>query len=174
MFGTRTKSMRVWGVGIAASLAALALGCAGRSPAEPKPTPRPAAEAPLVAPAPTAKAAPPVDAPPPPKPTQNEVVIHTADLHGKVKGRAGKHITIEPLVSTSQTVPVKGMKGAIYRESTQDQWLLLAEVVISDTMVPGKPIAVDIVDEKKDVLLEGKKVNHFVPGTMVRLRWEWE
>jgi hypothetical protein len=170
--------VRVWraGAAIAASLAVFALGCAGqRAPAEPRPAPPPLAVAPLAAPAPTAKASPPVAEPPPPPPKQqNEVVIHTADLHGKVKGRAGKHITIEPLVATSQTVPVKGNKGAIYRESTQDEWLLLAEVVIADTMVPGKPIAVDIVDEKKDVLLGGKKVNHFVPGTMVRLRWEWQ
>jgi hypothetical protein len=169
--------MRVCGVGVAtaAALALGALGCAGqRAPAEPTPPPAPAAAAPLAAPAPTANAAPPPAEPAAQAPKQNVVVIHTADLHGKVKGRAGKHITIEPLVATSETLPAKGNKGAIYREYTKDQWLLLADIVISDTMVPGKPMAVDIVDEKKDVLLDGKKVNHFVPGAVVRLRWEWE
>ncbi|UQA58330.1 hypothetical protein [Polyangium aurulentum] len=178
MFGTRTKSMRVCvvGVAIAASLAIGALGCAGqRAPAEPKAAPGSAAATPMEAPAPTAKGAPPAAEPAQKLKYTKEVVIHTADLHGKVKGRAGKSITIEPLVATSEKLPLKGNKGAIYRETTtQDQWLLLAEIVVTDTMVAGQPISVEIVDEKKDVLLDGKKVNHFIPGTMVRLRWEWE
>jgi hypothetical protein len=175
-FGARAKTAR-WlkfgmhgaTIGLGALLALGALGCGGGSapPAPAKPAEAKAAKPPPPAPPPTASA---------PPPTKNEVVIHQADLHGKIKGRAGKKVTIEPLVATSEILPVQGNKGALYREqpNAQDEWVLVADIAIARTMVAGQDILVDIVDEKKDARLDGKKVNHFVPGTMVRLQWQWE
>jgi hypothetical protein len=169
--------------------AVLAVGCASRSEPSTKSPQAETEKAKLAPPPPTASAssATPESGPvgsvaagppgPPPPPPGQVVVVHQADLHGKVKGRAGKHLTIEPLVATSMTLPAKGNKGSIFREIKQDSgdndWLLVAEVVVANTMTAGKNVDVDIVDEKKDALLNGQKVNHFAPGTMVRLRWEW-
>jgi hypothetical protein len=106
-----------------------------------------------------------------------EVVIHQAEIHGKIKLRAGKKLVVEPLVSTSSTLPLKGNKAQVFRviekAGTGNDWLLIAEAEIGADYVVGKNIEVSIVEEKKDVLLDGKKVNHWLAGTMVRVLWQW-
>ncbi|AKT40289.1 hypothetical protein [Chondromyces crocatus] len=108
---------------------------------------------------------------------QSEVVIHHADIHGKIKARAGKRLLVEPLVVTSRTLPVKGNKANLYRvvepEGGEVEMLLIAEANVALDMEMGKSIALDIVDEKKDVLVSGRKTNHYIPGTKVLLRYEW-
>lgn len=161
---------------IIAALAALtAAGCGGSSEPAAPPLPKP----------PVAKAPPPPPPLPPaassaqaePPPQRNETVIHEAYIHARIKARAGKRVVLEPLLTTSETLPQKGNKGGLYRvlaEVTEGKDLLLvADVEIAESMVQGKNIQIDIVDEKKDALVDGKKVNHFIPGTKVRLRYDW-
>ncbi|MDC3962141.1 hypothetical protein [Polyangium jinanense] len=144
---------------------------------------------------PQAKATPPVaTAATPPKPTPTaapttatnveppvgkyttEVVVHQAEIHGKVKSKAGKKLLIEPLVATSQTVPQKGNKAEVFRvvgkDGAESDWLLVAEGEVGETWAQGKNLEVTVHDEK-DAPLDGKKAFHFAPGTMVRLRWQW-
>lgn len=159
----------------------LALGvvaCGSGQAPPPPPPPQP-----VVAPPPAATA----PAPPPPAPTAaaepapgkytTEIVIHQAEIHGKVKLKAGKKLLIEPLVATSQTVPQKGNKAEIFRvvgkDGAESDWLLVAEGEVGETWVQGKSVEVTVLDEKKDVLVNGQKAFHFAPGTMVRVRWQW-
>lgn len=159
---------------IMAALAAGACGGSSEPAASPLPEP-PAAKAPPAPPPPSAAAASAGAAPAPP--ARSETVIHEAYIHASVKARAGKRVVLEPLLTTSETLPRKGNKGGLYRvlaEVTEGKdLLLLADVEIAESMVQGKNIQIDIVDEKKDTLVDGKKVNHFIPGTRVRLRYDW-
>ncbi|MRG93151.1 hypothetical protein [Polyangium spumosum] len=159
----------------------LALGvvaCGSGQAPPPPPPPQP-----VVAPPPVATA----PAPPPPAPTAaaepapgkytTEIVIHQAEIHGKVKLKAGKKLLIEPLVATSQTVPQKGNKAEVFRvvgkDGAESDWLLVAEGEVGETWVQGKSVEVTVLDEKKDALVNGQKAFHFAPGTMVRVRWQW-
>jgi len=163
----------------------LALGlvaCGGGQPPPPTPpqaktAPPPVATAPT--PPPPATTAPPAVAKtdPPPGKYTTEIVIHQAEIHGKVKLKAGKKLLIEPLVATSQTVPQKGNKAEIFRvigkQGAESDWLLIAEGEVGETWAQGKNVEVTVLDEKQDALVDGKKAFHFAPGTMVRLRWQW-
>ncbi len=158
---------------------ALCLGACGGGQPPPPPPPQPTVAPPLAtAPPPTATAsataAPPPD---PPRKYTTEIVIHQAEIHGKVKLKAGKKLLIEPLVATSQTVPQKGNKAEIFRvidkKGAESDWLLVAEGEVGETWVQGKNVEVTVLDEKQDALVDGKKAFHFAPGTMVRLRWQW-
>lgn len=160
-------------IGAIALVGATACGGSSEPAAAPLPKP-PAAKAPPPPPPPPAASSAKAEPPPPP---QNETVIHEAYIHAKIKARAGKRVVLEPLLTTSETLPQKGNKGGLYRvlaEVTEGKDLLLiADVEIAESMVQGKNIQIDIVDEKKDALVDGKKVNHFIPGTKVRLRYDW-
>ncbi|TKC98809.1 hypothetical protein [Polyangium fumosum] len=165
---------------------ALALGvaaCGGGQPPPPPPPPQPhVTPPPPVATAPTPpppKATPSATAAnpePPPGKYTTEIVIHQAEIHGKVKLKAGKKLLIEPLVATSQTVPQKGNKAEIFRvigkNGAESDWLLVAEGEVGETWAQGKSVEVTVLDEK-DAPINGQKAFHFAPGTMVRLRWQW-
>jgi len=116
---------------------------------------------------------------PPPGKYTTEIVIHQAEVHGKVKLKAGKKLIVEPLVATSTTNPQKGNKAAVFRSigkrGTDGDWLLIAEGEVAETWIAGsgKNIEVNVLDEKKDALIDGKPAFHFAPGTVVRVRWEW-
>jgi len=131
------------------------------------PTPQPTTPATSVAPPPT------------PGKYTTEIVIHQAEIHGKVKLKAGKKLLVEPLVATSQTNPQKGNKAEVFRVigkgGAESDWLLIAEGEVAETWIAGsgKNVEVTVLDEKKDALIDGKPVFHFVPGTMVRVRWQW-
>ena len=107
-----------------------------------------------------------------------EIVIHQAEIHGKVKLRAGKKLLVEPLVSTSQTQPLKGNKAEIFRvvekAGGSNEWLKIAEAEIATDFVAGKNLEVTVTEEKKDVLINGKVVNHWLAGTMIRVVWQWQ
>ncbi|EYF07710.1 hypothetical protein [Chondromyces apiculatus] len=161
---------RAMAVAFAGALAAGALSCGGAGEAPTTPPPPPAAPPIPALDAPVAEA-------PAAKPAREEVVIHQADIHGKIKARAGKRIVVEPLVLTSPTLPVKGNKAGLYRvlepEGGKAEMLLIADVNVATSMELGDSVALDLVDEKKDVLIAGKKTNHYVPGTKVLVRYEW-
>jgi len=105
-------------------------------------------------------------------------VIHQAEIHGKIKLRAGKKLLVEPLVATSTTQPLKGNKAEVFRvvekPGAETEWLLIADAEIAGDYVAGKNLEVIVTEEKKDVLLDGKRVNHWIAGTMVRVRWQWQ
>lgn len=174
--------LTTWMVSKGALMMALALGivaCGGEQKPPPPPPPQPTVTAaptppPPPPPPPTAQAAP--TTPPPGKYT-TEIVIHQAEIHGKVKLKAGKKLIVEPLVATSTTVPQKGNKAFVFRSvdksGSEKDWLLIAEGEVGETWVQGKNVEVTVLDEKKDALIDGKPTFHFAPGTMVRVRWEW-
>jgi hypothetical protein len=143
---------------------------------KPQPMPPPSATmAQAPPPPPTASVAP----LPPPGTYTTEIVIHQAEIHGKVKLKAGKKLLIEPLVATSTTNPQKGNKAEIFRvigtDGAESDWLLIAEGEVGETWVAGsgKNVEVTVLDEKKDAKIGGKPSFHFAPGTMVRVRWQW-
>ncbi len=154
------------------------IACGGNETKPPPPPPQPSV------------VAPPPPPPPPPPPTASaaastppvgkyttEIIIHQAEIHGKIKLRAGKKLVVEPLVATSATVPLKGNKAEIFRvtgkSGTESDWLLIADGEIAADWVVGKNVEVNVTDEKKDALIDGKPAFHFAPGTMVRVRWQW-
>ncbi|MDI1451836.1 hypothetical protein [Polyangium sp. 6x1] len=172
-------------MGISLALALGVAACGGGQPPPPPASPQPQAKAtpPTTAaptpPTPTPTAAPSTTAAtpePPPGKYTTEIVVHQAEIHGKVKLKAGKKLLIEPLVATSQTAPQKGNKAEIFRvigkNGAESDWLLVAEGEVGETWVQGKNVEVTVLDEK-DAPIEGKKAFHFTPGTMVRLRWQW-
>lgn len=153
------------------------IACGGDTTPPPNPPPQASATAPV----------PPPPPPPPPPPVATasaplkyttEIVIHQAEIHGKIKLRAGKKVLVEPLVATSQTQPLKGNKAEIFRViekvGAENEWLKIADAEIATDFVAGKNLEVTITDEKKDVLLNGKVVNHWLASTMVRVQWQWQ
>jgi hypothetical protein len=174
------RTSGTWGLALA-----LVVGCGGGQKQQ-QPQPKPNAQP---APTPTmAQTAPPPQptAPPtttaalaPPGKYTTEIVIHQAEIHGKVKLKAGKKLLVEPLVATSQTSPQKGNKAEIFRvigkQGAESDWLLIAEGEVGETWTAGsgKNVEVTVLDEKKDALVNGKPAFHFAPGTMVRVRWQW-
>ncbi|WP_282421065.1 hypothetical protein [Polyangium sp. 15x6] len=170
----------LFSLGLGFGVAACGGGQTPPPPASPQPevtAAQPIATAPA-APTPTPTAAPTAAASIEPKPGKytTEVVVHQAEIHGKVKSKAGKKLLIEPLVATSQTVPQKGNRAEVFRvvgkEGAESDWLLVAEGEVGETWVQGKNLEVTVNDEK-DAPIDGKKAFHFAPGTMVRLRWQW-
>lgn len=143
--------------------------------------------APVVAPLPppvrvpalaTPVATPAGDREPAPPPVRTQVIIHQADMHGKLERRAGHRLTIEPLVATSSRLPAKGNKGGLYRGATDPDddhpWLLVAEVEVAESMTPGSSLQLDVVEVKEDALVEGEEAEHlFAPNTRLMLRWQW-
>ena len=119
----------------------------------------------------------PVAAPPSPR-VWTEVIIHQADMHGKLVRRAGHRLTIEPLIATSAALPAKGNKGGLYRDATDadgnPRWLLLADVEVAESMTPGSDLQLDVVEEKEGARVEGKAAEDpFAPGACLMLRWQW-
>lgn len=126
------------------------------------------------APAPSAVA--PTPAPPPvagPQPEPAPIVIVRTEVYGSVVLRFGKNATILSLVSTSsEPVPV-GSKALLMRKIEEPgkppTYVEIAEVTIKKHAAGGK-IELTVENEKKDVLVNGKKANHFLKNTKVKLQ----
>jgi len=105
-------------------------------------------------------------------------VIHQAEIHGKIKLRAGSKLLVEPLVATSTTKPLKGNKAEVFRviekAGADNEWLKIADAEIATDYEVGKTLEVTVTEEKKGVLLNGKPANHWLNGTMVRVLWQWQ
>jgi hypothetical protein len=109
-----------------------------------------------------------------PEPTT--IVIHQADLFGEIQSRAGTTVHVLSLVTTSKDPPAAGTKGVLFRKldgATTTDWLNIADVVVKKAPDAAGKMQLTITDEKKDVLVEGKKSNHFAKNVRVKLRWEW-
>lgn len=106
-----------------------------------------------------------------------EVILHYAELRGRVEAQTGKRLTIEPLVVTSSTYPVPGCMANLWIEATNDRgemdWRHIAEVRVATQLRFGMPVEVDIVENGKDVRPE-KLARATVPaGSRVRIQWQW-
>jgi hypothetical protein len=135
------------------------------------------ASATAAASAPTAatSTAPAEAAAPAPTAQRNTIVIHEADLFGEIQGRAGTTVNVLSLVAT-RAPPGAGVKGILLRSvegGAETEWVHIADVTVKRESDGAGNLQLTITDEKKDALLGGKKVNHFVKGTRVKFRWEY-
>jgi hypothetical protein len=136
----------------------------------------PVAPAAAPAPAPVAPAAaPPVAAPvalgpvAEPAPT---VIIRT-EVYGQMISRFGKAAKFLSLVSTSTEPLPAGAKGLLFRRIEEPgkmpYYVEIAEVSVKKIDATGK-FEITIENEKKDVLVNGKKADHFKKSTKVKLQ----
>lgn len=103
------------------------------------------------------------------------VVIHQADLFGEIQGRVGSTVHVLSLVAT-KAPPAAGVKGILLRGSDvagDGEWVHIADVTVKKEADGGGNLQLTITDEKKDALIGGKKLNHFVKGVRVKFRWEY-
>lgn len=104
-------------------------------------------------------------------------VVHVATLHGRVTAYAGKRLTIEPLVSTSSTLPEVGSRAELSimpaSEGTVSDWLNFAEVELVDAVTFGEPFHADIVATADDPGAAAHPFETLSPGARVRLEWTW-
>ncbi len=166
-----------WRIGGVAATFAAVIGAACSAPPVPQ-KPEQAASAPAASSA-TPMASAPVasSAPAPTAASVNErtIVIHEADLFGEIQARAGVTVHVLSLVAT-RAPPGAGVKGVLFRglEGGADtEWLAIADVTVKKDADAAGTLQLTITDEKKDALVGGKKVNHFVKGVRVKLRWEY-
>lgn len=164
---------------IALAVASLA-GCAADPPpppagppavAEPPPPPPPPP-----APPPMAKAEPP---PPPAEPPKSEPPPPPAappkarEINGTIMSRVGKDVTIEAPADPSPPVGTKGNLSRYFEQQigpiSTSGWLGIADVTVKK-IDKGK-VVVTVVTEKSNVVVNGKKVNHFAPGTRVKVEF---
>lgn len=104
-------------------------------------------------------------------------VVHHAELRGRIEARAGKRLTIEPLVATSSTLPTRGSRADLWVESRSEDgepdWVLFAEVEVATEVVFGAPMGVDLRAEDGEPGAEGYSLDELPRGSRVRLEWSW-
>jgi len=127
--------------------------------AAPSPATVPASVAPAAAPGPQAEPAP-------------TVIIRT-EVYGSMISKVGKVATFLSLVSTSADPLPEGSKGLLLRRIEEPgkmpYYVEIAEVSIKKLDKGGK-IQLTVENEKKDVLVNGKKANHFQKNTKIKLQ----
>jgi hypothetical protein len=104
------------------------------------------------------------------------IVMVRTDIYGNVTSRAGKNLTIQALVSTnSDPIPV-GSKGILFRRVPKadgqagDEYVQIAKVSFKKLDALSSKVTMVIEEEMKDVLVNGKKSNHFAKSTKVKLQ----
>jgi hypothetical protein len=94
------------------------------------------------------------------------------ELMGSIVSYAKKVVTVRvsegtgPDKGTSATLS-KRYEGQLGSFRTSG-WLQIAEVTVEGT---GATLRLKVVQEKSKMKVNGKPVNHFKPGTQVRMRW---
>jgi hypothetical protein len=149
-----------------------------KAAAAPAPKPAPAAVVPAAVPATTPAAVTPAAVTPAvvnpgpvaePAPT---VIIRT-EVYGQMIMKVGKVATFLSLVSTSTDPVPEGAKGILFRRIEEPgkmpYYVEIAEVSIKKLDKGGK-IQLTVENEKKDVLVNGKKANHFQKNTKIKLQ----
>jgi hypothetical protein len=122
---------------------------------------------------PTPPAQPPVQAGPVPEP--RDIVIVRTEVYGSMVSRVGKNATFISLVSTSSEPIPMGSKGILFRKVEKPgdimatTWVKVAEVTLKSIDKSNKMVIV-VDGEEKDVLVHGKKSNHFAKGTKIKLQ----
>lgn len=93
-----------------------------------------------------------------------------SSMEGKLASRAGSLLVIQ----VAGASPSPGAKGVLYRHFEQDigplhttGWLAIADVTVKEAK--GGSIKLDMVAEKSVIMVNGKKVNHFEPGNLIKL-----
>jgi hypothetical protein len=148
----------------------------------PAPKPAPAAVVPAVVPATTPAAAPAAVTPaavtpavvnPGPVAEPAPTVIIRTEVYGQMIMKVGKVATFLSLVSTSTDPVPEGAKGILFRRIEEPgkmpYYVEIAEVSIKKLDKGGK-IQLTVENEKKDVLVNGKKANHFQKNTKIKLQ----
>lgn len=118
-------------------------------------------------------------APAPPVPSQGPVaepaptVIIRTEVYGSVISRWGKTAMVLSLVSTSTEPVPEGSKAILFRRVEEPgkapYYVEIAEVSLKKHK-PGGKIELTIDNEKKDVLVNGKKANHFAKNIKIKLQ----
>lgn len=171
----------------------LALSCAGcgsstPQPLEPAPASPPAAEVQVPAAPPVASSAPepqvaqppPTVAPPPlPSPTTEAPPVSSSpakvtakpEYQGTIGARSGKSLTLQ---ISGVAANAAGAKAELFRRFGQNLgalsvtgWLDVAEVIVRK--VDAGQVVVEVVKEKSDIRVNGKRVDHFGPGETIKL-----
>lgn len=123
----------------------------------PPPVPQQVATAPVENPPP-----PPPKADPPPKP---------AELTGKLLSRAGSDVVLDLAADTPVEVGKKGSLSRFFEQQlgpiATSGWLGIADVTVKK--VDKNKVTVTINAEKSNIVLNGKKVNHFTAGQKIKL-----
>lgn len=93
------------------------------------------------------------------------------EMQGTIAAHAGKALTLQ-IAGVASTAA--GAKGELYRRFGQNLgtlkltgWLDVAEVVVRK--VQARQVVVEIVQEKSDIRVNGKRVDHFAPGETIKL-----
>jgi hypothetical protein len=140
---------------------------AAKAPAPPSPAAAAPAPSPATVPASVAPAAPGPQAEPAPT-----VIIRT-EVYGSMISKVGKVATFLSLVSTSTEPLPEGSKGILFRRIEEPgkmpYYVEIAEVSLKKHKTGGK-IELTVENEKKDVLVNGKKANHFQKNTKIKLQ----
>lgn len=96
---------------------------------------------------------------------------------GVMKGRKGNILEILPRNVAS--LPQAGTECEMSKQfeqklgnMTMNGWLGVAKVKI--LTADDKLIRVELLEEKSEILVNGEKVNHFLPGKVMKLDWGGE
>lgn len=93
-----------------------------------------------------------------------------ASMEGKLVSKVGSVLVIQ----VAGKAPSAGTKCVLYRHFEQDigpirtsGWLGIADVTVKE--VKGSSIKLDMVAEKSIIMVNGKKMNHFEAGNLIKL-----
>lgn len=92
-----------------------------------------------------------------------------AEGTGKLLSRVGPTITIKlngPLPPPKATGELSKMSDMVLFKG----WLTIAKVTVKDAGANG--VVLTMTEERSVATVNGKKVNHFTPGTEIRLTWK--
>ncbi|HRI67967.1 MAG TPA: hypothetical protein PK156_27205 [Polyangium sp.] len=105
------------------------------------------------------------------------IVVHAAELRGRVELHAGKRLTIEPLVITSNTYPVPGCLAHLWIETPAEDgvadWKHFAEARVATPLLFGSPMELEILEDSAEVDEDKPTRPVLQKGVRVRVQWEW-
>jgi hypothetical protein len=188
LVGHSGRARRAGRFGLVGSLAALTaslLMAQQKTPDAPAAAP-PAAKAAAVAPTP-APAAPPAAQGPYTAP--EDIVFKRIEIHAGVlsnvkggtwKAPKMKSVTIQAyVITTSDPLPI-GKKGVLFRKVETPgggvdavKWVKIADVTLKKSDASNKMV-LDVDSEEKDVLIDGKKADHFAKNVKVKVQIDVE
>jgi hypothetical protein len=97
----------------------------------------------------------------------------TREVSGVITSRTGNVVVI---TVDREYTPESGVNATLYKYFEEEifgmkttGWLDVALVKV--TAVKGKVITLEILKENSEIIKNGKKVNHFVPGKTIKLQW---
>lgn len=97
----------------------------------------------------------------------------TREVTGIITSKTGNIIVI---TADREYTPEAGVNATLYKYFEEEifgmkttGWLDVALVKV--TAVKGKVITLEILKENSEIIKNGKKVNHFVPGKTIKLQW---